>query len=187
MLRHIIENSTAEGEYNIKPVKMTYKARGWTFKIYPQGLPGFRYGTEVVAPEWTMKATVVDPDQSHGLKEAIVTKAQLETIVDENGFALFGKATGNIGFEFQDPFSDPLGDTPNNRKRLLEGKGQRGSLKQLADRYNKLLPAYLENDFSDLTADYSKPVMTGHLNEGTAKAKGVVDNSPIGAPKKKNK
>lgn len=179
-----IETATAEGEYDVTPVGMFYKARGWHFKIYPKTLPGLRYGTEVVTPEWTMNAAVVDPDQSHPLKQEIMTKAKIETLNQEHGFSLFGKATGNIGFELEDPFSDPLGQTKANEKRLLNGTGIKGSFHALADRYNKLLPAYLEGNFEDLTADYSKPVVKGNLNEGTAKAKHAVDNSPKGSPKK---
>lgn len=172
----IATTGVGTGKFNVEPVTLTYATRGWTFKIYPTAMPGFRYGRDIVAPSWQLKAAMVDPDQN--LVNDILTTARVEAINSQDGIELFGRATGNIGFEVNDPFSDPLGDTKKNQKELLEGKAPRGGYNQLADAYNKLLPAYLEGDFSDLTADYSRPVVTKKgLNQGTADAKEQVDQT----------
>lgn len=149
---------TGSGRFNVQPVQMSYPERGWTFNIYPTSVPGFKYGRDVVAPEWTLTAAVVDPAQD--LLDKIVGKA-----AEEEDLRLFGKATGNIGYEAHDPFSDPEGGEgergKKNAERFLNGAKVKGGFKALADDYNKLLPAYLEGDFSDLTADYSRPVVKG--------------------------
>lgn len=148
------------GKFNIQPVQMYYAERGWHFQIYPTGAPGFKYGRDVVTPEWTLTASVVDPAMD--LINVIVDQAAIEAATGEKGINLFGKATGEIGFEEHNPFSDPEGDEGKlgvrNRKKFLGGEKVKQGIEQLADHYNKLLPAYLEGNFEDLTGDYSKPV-----------------------------
>lgn len=152
---------TGTGRYNVKPVTMSYFERGWTFNIYPTGMPGFKYGRDIVAPEWKLTAAVVDPAQD--LVDQIVGTAAEEAASGGSGVELFGSATGEIGFEPHNPFSDPEGGTgelgEKNSKRFLKGQSVSGGFKKPADVYNELLPAYLEGNFEDLTADYSKPVV----------------------------
>lgn len=149
------------GKFNVNPVKMFYRDRGWEFNIYPKTVPGFRYGTEVVAPEWTVTAAVVDPAQD--LQNIILSKAQVNAVNQQGEVELFGKATGEIGFEEHNPFSDPEGEEgkrgERNRKKLLKGEPVKGGFTELADSYNKLLPAYLHDNFSNLTGNFSKPVV----------------------------
>lgn len=149
------------GKFDVRPVQMFYNERGWHFQIYPTGAPGFKYGRDVVAPEWTIKASVVDPAQA--AIDAIMDQAAIEAATNKTGEpALFGKATGEIGFTPKNPFSDPEGNEGDlgkkNREKFLGGENVKQGIEQLADNYNKLLPAYLEGNFEDLTADYSKPV-----------------------------
>lgn len=145
------------GKFNIQPVQMYYNERGWHFQIYPTGAPGFKYSRETVAPEWALKAAVVDPAQA--AIDAIMDQAAIEAATNLTGEpALFGNATGEIGFEEKNPFSDPEGNTTANQKKFLSGETVKQGIENLADEYNKLLPAYLEGDFSDLTSSYSKPV-----------------------------
>ncbi len=159
------------GRFNVQPVSMTYQPRGWTFKIYPKRLPGFKYGRDVVAPEWSIEAAVVDPDQN--LKDKILSKAELQAVTGR--INLFGKATGDIGFEPDDPFRSPDAQNLDKTKKLKDGSAARYDYSQLADFYNNLIPAYLQGDFDDLTADYSKPAFLKGVNEGTADAKKDVD------------
>lgn len=178
------------GKFNVQPVSMFYKERGWRFLIYPKGMPNFRYGTEVVSPEWTMQAAVVDPDQEHPLKQEILTKARTAEIASDDGFPLFGKATGNIGFEEEDPFSGPVLDPKikkEKEKALLHGDAVRGGFKTIADRYNKLLPAYLEGNFEDLTADFSKPITYPTNKPDKPEHKGKAGNGGTMAPPNKHK
>lgn len=159
------------GKFNVQPVMMSYQERGWTFQIYPTGAPGFKYARDTVAPEWTLQASVVDPAQE--TINAIMDHAAIEAATNASGEpALFGKATGEIGFIEHNPFSDPEGSVgalgKKNREKFLHGEKVKQGVEQLADNYNKLLPAYLEGNFEDLTADYSKPV-TRLANEAEEK------------------
>ena len=152
------------GRYNVHPVSMYYSERQWQFNIYPIGMPGFRYGTEVVAPEWQLQAAVVDPAQ--GLLHKITNKA-----ASEEDLRLFGRATGNIGFEEHNPFSDPEGIEGKRAEKILDKKPKQRGFKALADEYNKLLPAYIEGDFSDLVGNFSKPVRGELEGEATEAVK----------------
>lgn len=174
------------GKFNVQPVQMYYNERGWHFQIYPTGAPGFKYGTEIVAPEWMITASVVDPAQA--AIKAVMDQATIEAatgqLIKEGGIqeggTIFGKATGEIGFEEKNPFSDPEGFEGKFKKRAeekyFEGEAAKEKQESVADEYNKLLPAYLEGDFGDLIASYSKPV---------AKAAGEVEEKV--KPKKEQK
>lgn len=146
-----IQHATQKGEFDVRPVTMFYPERGWKFKLYPKQLPSFKYGRDVVAPEWTMTAAVVEPDPQ--LVDNILDAARIQALGKQN-VELFGKATGNIGFEPDDPFSSPDGDTPEARKKA--GFAKRSNY-DLGDWFNNLIPSYLNNDFKDLSADYSRP------------------------------
>lgn len=161
------------GKFNIHPVSMFYRPRGWNFQIYPTQMPGFRYGRDVVTPEWTMQAAVVDPDQN--LQEKIMNRAQIQASYGD--LQLFGKATANIGFEPDDPFRTPDVQNANKDKKLKKGNTSRYDYGKLADWYNNLIPSYLDNNFDDLTADYSKPTFLKGVNKGTADAKKTVDKA----------
>lgn len=136
------------GLFNQEPIVMTYPHRGWTFHIIPTSLPGFRYGLEVVTPEWRIQAHVLDQDAPEDLTEAIVTEAQIKANVgstDPNFDQSFG-LEGKIRFVDENPFSDPWTDhgvqfSAERKKRYDE----------LADWYTSLLPSYLEGDFDAIT------------------------------------
>lgn len=148
--------------FNAEPVAMKYPERGWSFDLYPKDVPGLKYGRDVVAPEWTMIAAVVEPDQDVVLQTMDAAAAKL--IESEGDVQLFGKATAEIGFTPENPFSDPLGDprfgkgadAKLNDKKLKQ-KVTRSDFSQLSDFYNKLIPSYLQGNFSDLSVNYSKP------------------------------
>jgi hypothetical protein len=157
----IATTGVGTGKFNVQPVTMAYRERGWVFQIYPTGAPGFKYSRDTVAPEWTLQASIVDPAQE--AIDAIMDHAAIEAATNKTGEpALFGKATGEIGFIEHNPFSDPEGDEGKlkeiNEKKFLHGEKVKQGIEELADNFNKLLPAYLEGNFEDLTADYSRPV-----------------------------
>lgn len=170
---------TGSGKFNIDPVSMYYKARGWAFTIYPTGLPGFRYGRDVVSPEWMLSASVVDPAQD--LQTAIIDDVTMKAINSEDGVQLFGKATADIGFSTSNPFSDPdAGLTKANKDKFIGGASVNNDVSKLADQFNKLIPSYLNGDFTDLTSDYSKPVLPSGVNKGTVDAKKTVTKGKAG-------
>lgn len=171
-----IQKATQGGHFNPIPVTMTYPHRGWQFQITPKAMPTFKYGRDVVAPEWTMTAAVVDPAQDD-FKQAVMDQAAQSLVETEGKLKLFGTVTGDIGFVQDDPFRSPdAGNSQTNQKNLQQG-GDRSDFNQVADFYNKLIPAYLQGDFSDLAADYSKPTFTQNpnpgVNKGVQDAKGV--------------
>lgn len=162
-----IQIATQKGEFDQRPVTMRYPHRGWTFRVYPKQLPGFKYGRDIVAPEWRMVAHVVEPDPS--LKASIVTEVEEEAI-REGGIRLFGKVTGNIGFIHDDPFSSPDGLKDNAGEHGKEKHPQRKSYNndfEIGDWYNNLIPSYLEGNFDDLAADYSRPTGLGRLGRAS--------------------
>lgn len=146
------------GSFDTRPVTVMYPERGWTFKIYPKGLPAFKYGRDVVAPEWSMMAAIVEPDQS--LTNNILTDAQTKAIRGELG-GLFGVVTGGIGFEAADPFSSPDGFQAATDQVKKNKSTPRNEYGDLADWYNQLIPSYLGGDFKDLSAEYSRPAFLG--------------------------
>jgi hypothetical protein len=91
--------------YDESPVTMTYPERGWTLQIQPLGLPGLRYGRDVVVPTWNLQANIVEPDPDMG---SLSIDHALNV---EEGSALeeFHRVEANIGYRFANPYSDPLG------------------------------------------------------------------------------
>jgi len=172
------QGNTGQGAdgYKSTPVHMYYEERGWTFHLIPKSLPSFKYGRDIVVPEWTMQAAVVEPDWGIGqqaykeLGEAILPESG-KTYMTTQKVSLFGKATLNTSsvadgkdtafdFKVDDPFSGPT------TKQYEEGK-VRGHYKDLSETYKQLIPAYLAADFRSLNADYSKPAFLSGGGKGT--------------------
>lgn len=147
------QGEKGHGSYNTDPVVMHYPERGWTFDIIPKSLPGFKYGRDVVAPEWTMIAAVKEPDEK--FKSLLLQNVE-EEIRKSEQFGekeLFGKVTAGIGYSKTNPFQNPDAQVVKKEKEK-----QQDTLGDLADWFNNLIPAYLDNDFSSIEGDYSKPV-----------------------------
>lgn len=163
------------GSFDPRPIKMFYPERNWTFDIHPKKLPGFRYGRDIVAPQWTMLAAVAEPDQD--LKAKIIDKAYAEAIQSDGHFKLFGRVTGDIGYETDDPFRTPF------VTKKKPGSAARNAYGDLGDFYNHLIPAYLQGNFDDLAANYSRPTFFKQdigrqapgENSGTRQAQRTVD------------
>jgi hypothetical protein len=136
------------GRFNQEPIVMSYDHRNWKFHIIPTALPGFRYGSAVVVPEWRLQAHVLDQDAPEDLTDAIVTEAQIKEHVestDPNFDQAFG-LEGKIRFVDENPFSDPWTDAGTSfnveRKKRFD---------ELADWYTSLLPSYMKGDFDAIT------------------------------------
>lgn len=169
------QGNKGKGSYNARPVIFSYPHRGWEFSIYPKSLPGFRYGTEVVAPTWTVQAAVVEAPAD--LKSLIMSEAAMAGTAIQGEFEPFGKATAMIGYYEDNPWSG-----------VTDQAYQKGAVKdqysKLADYYNNLIPAWLESDdFHALSANYSKPAFlnpdkspTAPGNRGTRDAKKIAQS-----------
>lgn len=134
--------------YNQQPMVFTYPHRNWKFHIFPLEIPGFRYGREVVAPEWSMRAFVIDPDED--LKSDVITELEVQNIIDDPDqyFGLQGKI-GLVDRAWSDPFTEK-GKTfhPEDSK----------AVSQLGDYFSKIIPSYLTGDFDSILANVgSKP------------------------------
>lgn len=114
------------------PVVMSYPERGWRLKLRPHTLPGFRQGTEVVAPAWQLQAAVVEEDpKMNALTMAEATK---------RGFD-FSTLHGGIGYDEDNPFTDAGAKDAYDPKEFT-GK--------ITDFYQNLIPSYLEGDLDVL-------------------------------------
>lgn len=164
------QGEAGKGSFDTSPVIMTYKPRGWKFRLYPKSLPGFKYGRDVVAPTWKLVAAIAEPGQA--FKNAVYDR--LPEIYRETGLT-FGRATmAQFADPFDDPFSGPT-DEAYKKDKL------RGAYGELADTFNNLIPSYLEGDFEDLSASYSKPTfLAGGVrdgkNTGTNRAKNQAED-----------
>lgn len=134
--------------YNQKPVQMTYGARGWQFAVMPTSAAQFRYGREVVAPQWVVQCHVVDHSgDAHSLEDMTV-----EHVLNEDSTGGKFDLVGEIGFTVDNPFSSPYPGVKYDPN--LTGK----AYDQMADFYNKLIPTYLQGDFETITSGFgSKP------------------------------
>jgi hypothetical protein len=136
--------------YDMTPVEFEYLARGWKFKIMPNQLPGFKYGREVVAPSWKISASVVEVDDD--FQNIVLSQGQFNGIASGAGFEPFGKVTAGIGYDNQNPWSQPY----DGQNKLWDDRK-----KKMVSDYQDMLQAWVTNKdtvASELTADYSKPV-----------------------------
>ena len=190
-----IQAATQEGQFKHQTgVKMQYPERGWEFRVLPLSIGPLKYGRDLVVPEWSATFHVVQPDQD--VMARLVDSNGAKDLADRMGVEgglLFGKATGNIGYETDDPFRSPVGidenndgviDDPKERKKyndlykaIIGGEAPRYETADLGDWFNNLIPSYLQGDFDDLTADYSRPAFgnrekqaAGERNQGTVEA-----------------
>ncbi len=125
--------ATQSGGFVDAPVTMNYPDRGWKLKIKPSGLPGFRYGTEVVAPSWSLQAAVIEDDPK-------LAKETME-IASVNGFD-FTRLHAGIGYDEDNPFTNPKARQSDYDLETNTGN--------LTDFYQNLIPSYLEGDFQTL-------------------------------------
>lgn len=135
--------------YDMRPVEMTYLERGWKFDIMPYQLPGFKYGRDVVAPVWRVQAAVVEA--SEDFKNVALSDSQFNGIAAEGDFDPFGSVTAGIGYDDQNPWSQPYDATD----AIWDSKK-----KKLVDDYQGMLAAWQNNkdDIThELSPDWSKP------------------------------
>lgn len=133
------------GNYDERPIRMTYPHRGWELYLQPKSLPGFRYGRDVVAPDYKITAAVVDDLGDVGELKDLV-KEGIALAGDDNKFEL----TGEIGYKAQNPFSDP-----NPGVDHFDSEFTKEAWKKHGDYFNKLIPSYLDGDFDELTNGFA--------------------------------
>lgn len=144
-----VDNNTGH-DRDETPIVMSYPHRNWLFNIIVTDVPGYRRATELVAPEWQIKAFVVDRGLDvANLEETLIEEASIKLSLnssDPNFTANFG-LEGKIRFT-DSLFSDPKGKSPGEIAGLDESKFDPDTnLKQLGDYFHNLLPSYLQGDF----------------------------------------
>jgi hypothetical protein len=169
-LKYISEASQGTGgtAYNQVPMTMQYPHRGWSFDIIPTALPGYRYGRDVVTPEWQLTAFVRDAPTD--LSTLIIQEAQIKDRLEtqDAGFSEQFGLEGKIRFTTGNPFSGLLKDTAADADENAFSPEQKKRFDEAADFYNSLIPKYMEGDFATLTGGLgSKPT---NLGRGTTPA-----------------
>jgi hypothetical protein len=156
--------TTIAGEtaFNQTPMTVVYYERNWNFKIIVKGLPGFRQGREVVAPEWRIQAHVVDDSEDlHSVKEFTQHKV-LDDFLKSEGDSF--DLTGRIGFIADNPFSSPgsvFGDT-------YDPTYTHEAWTKEADRFSEVINSYLKSDVDQIYETLaSHPVYGNTAGEGT--------------------
>lgn len=134
------QSVTQTGGFNGDPVHFTYPHRGWSFDLQPTQLPGFRYSTDTVAPQWQLQAFVHEgPDLLPKL-----TEAELEKFAGEG----FGVINGDIGYDPDNPFSTP-GENP------LKGDQGDRIVEEARDFYNDRVREYIDGEYyNGLTGEF---------------------------------
>lgn len=142
-------------KYLGNPIKMRIPSRGWTLKIIPKVVPGFRVGTEVVAPEWRLLAQVYEDDGSANqeILSSIASKYYGgQTSIQE---AMNKTSTlSQIGYNPDSGFVNPMaslvkakdGKVQPNR---FDGKALRENYKKRGEAYRQIVESYIENESED--------------------------------------
>jgi hypothetical protein len=135
--------------YNQEPIDFKYSRRGWQQSIMVKGLPRFRYGRDVVIPQYRIEAAIIEGDET--LNDVIKEFAHIKHLeADDGGFDLdaFHTVTGGIGYVENDPFSNPFPDADESE---YDDKTTR-LYQKLADWFNNIVEQYASGDYSGLKA-----------------------------------
>jgi hypothetical protein len=134
------QGDSGRGSYSQEPVHITYPYRNWSWYAFPESLPGFRYGREVVAPTWRLTCKVWEADN---------TVQELTLAAAREGLE---RVPLGIGFDATNPFSDPMGAKGTKKSDLEKW------YTTAADNFARLIPSYMEGDYDSLLGQYgSKP------------------------------
>lgn len=157
--------ASQSGHFQSTPVTFSYPHRGWTFEILPRSLPSFQYGLEVVTPTWTVQAAVQESPAD--VKDLIMENAVFTGMATQGGFDPFGKATAEIGYIEDNPWSGPVGK---------DYDADSASITSLANTFQDFISSWNNGDNKYLNADTSKPAWLGSTKttKDATKAKTVL-------------
>lgn len=123
------------GSYNTEPIHITYPWRGWEWYAYPESLPDFLYGREVVAPTWRLQCKVYEWD------------AEIEELTLAAARDGLERIPLGIGYQVDNPFSDPMGDKKTKKSDLEK------FYSDSTDKFAKLIPSYMKGDYDSLLGE----------------------------------
>lgn len=160
--QNVPPQSVGGSAYNLKPMWFIYPERNWKFKIYPKAAPGFRYGREVVAPQWQVVCHVVDDSSgisstesiADGIKSLAIQNIQAGFPPSSNVNSVDFNIIGQISPKYGDPNGDPFQTFDAGEAQAVQ------DVSKLADYYSTLIPAYMKGNLQDIiTAAGSTPVL----------------------------
>lgn len=167
--------------YNQEGMTFLYPERGWEFLIMPTSVPGFRKGTDVVAPTWQLQAHIIDTaGDVEDLKDLIIMESEIQGRLGATGKFLdsFG-LQGKIGYDPDNPFSDPFTNVglDFDMKSAMAEESEK-----VGEAYVKVIESYINKSFDDIFPDFSKPIKQSHNSvkkQDSASVKNGPDNSSV--------
>lgn len=142
-------------KYLGNPINMKIPSRGWSLKIIPKSVPGFRLGTEVVAPEWRMLAQVYEDDGS--ANQQILSSIASRYYGGQTSIQdAINKTTtlSQIGYNPDSGFVNPRASLYENKDgkvkpNQFDGKALKENYKKRGEAYRQIVQSYIENDQDD--------------------------------------
>lgn len=149
-----VAGSTTRGNQrrDERAVLFTYPERGWTFRIIPTSISGFRYDATVISPEWSITAEIISDNALNffsgitmsSFNDDVLTNQSLIGQLGLSKFAASGTETDNFAFGqtgdigSTDPFLNPaLGVSAAQAARTM------------GDNFQALVASWSSGTFSD--------------------------------------
>jgi len=166
------------------PINMSIPSRGWNLKIIPKTVPGFRMGTEVVAPEWRLTGQVYEDDGSASANILSAISSKYYGSPDISIDQAISKTTtlADIGYYPDSGFVNPSMSLGNNkggksRPNKFDGAALKEEYKKRGEAFNQIIGSYIDNTAEDPYgtlfdgANYSTPYEPKAPSEKDKKAK----------------
>jgi hypothetical protein len=150
--------------FNQSPISFSYPERGWTQAIIVKSLPGFRYGRDVVVPQYKIEAAVIEQEKS--LNDLLRDYVNDFLITGDDRFDLdsFQRVSAGIGYVEENPFSNPF---PNVDPKLYDQK-TRDLYQKLGGWWNTIVDSYRTGTFEGLIGQGSYPsLLAGGTGDGS--------------------
>lgn len=147
--------SGKETKFLGNPIRMSVPSRGWVLKIIPKVVPGFRIGTEVVAPEWKLVAQVFEDEggASGSILSEIASKyyGTPDITIDQ---AISQTTTlSDIGYHPDSGFVNPSMsyDDKNTKSKpnKFDGAALKKDYKKRGEAFHQIVQSYIDNTKED--------------------------------------
>jgi hypothetical protein len=143
-------------KYLGNPIKVRIPSRGWSLKIVPKSVPGFRLGTEVVAPEWRLMAQVYEEDgnANQQILSAIASRYYNTPNISIQEAMNRTTTLSEIGYNPDSGFVNPMAslEKAENGKvkpNRFDGKALKENYKKRGEAFRQIVESYINNDQDD--------------------------------------
>jgi len=138
-------------KYLGNPMRMRIPSRGWNLKLVPKSVPGFKLGTEVVAPSWKVTAQVFEDDDtiSGQILSSIARKYYGTPDITIQQAMDSTSTLSEIGYYPDSGFVNPnmsLGDTKGAKPNRFDGKALKKAYESRGEAFRQIINTYIEND-----------------------------------------